>query len=151
MQIVSNVALISINETLLVQLISFLIFLFVINRLMFRPLRSTMAQREFYVQEMETEIEDAEKNYDRALAEIKERESEVRTAAFKLSREQEEAGSREAEEIFQSARREIAAMKQKTEIEITAQIAEARKAVRAESDTLAVAIMEKVLDRSLSS
>ena len=35
MQIVSNVALISINETLVVQLISFLIFLFVINRIMF--------------------------------------------------------------------------------------------------------------------
>ena len=40
MQIISNIALISINETLVVQLISFLIFLFIINRIMFRPLRT---------------------------------------------------------------------------------------------------------------
>jgi len=45
MQIVSNVALISINETMVVQLISFLIFLFVINRVMFRPLRESMHER----------------------------------------------------------------------------------------------------------
>ena len=45
MQIISNIALISINETLIVQLISFLIFLFVINRIMFRPLRKTVGPR----------------------------------------------------------------------------------------------------------
>ena len=37
MEIVSKIALITINETLVIQLVSFLIFLFVINRMMFRP------------------------------------------------------------------------------------------------------------------
>lgn len=151
MQIVSNIALISINETLLVQLVSFLIFLFVINRLMFRPLRSTMSQREFYMEEMETEIEEAERNYDRALAEIQEKEGEVREAAFTLSRECEDAGTREAEAIFDAARQEIAALRAKAESRVNAQIEEARKQVKAESETLAVHIMEKVLSRSLSS
>ena len=39
MQIVSVEALLSINETLIFQLLSFLIFLFIIKRMMFRPLR----------------------------------------------------------------------------------------------------------------
>ena len=52
MQIVSNVALISINETFLVQLISFLIFLFIINRVMIRPLRGVMREREEYVEKL---------------------------------------------------------------------------------------------------
>ena len=34
MEIVSNIALISINETLVVQLVSFLLFVFIINRVM---------------------------------------------------------------------------------------------------------------------
>ena len=46
MHIVSNIALISINETLIIQLVSFLIFLFLINRIMFRPLSHVMVERE---------------------------------------------------------------------------------------------------------
>ena len=45
MQIITNIALISINETLIVQLLSFLIFLFIINRVMIRPLRGVMSDR----------------------------------------------------------------------------------------------------------
>ncbi len=151
MQIVSNVALISINETLVVQLVSFLIFLFIINRIMFRPLRSTMAERAFYIEEMKSDIDGAAKNYEKSLVEIKEQETAVKQAAFKISKEHEDTGTQEAKKIFESARSEIAAEKQKTEAEVAAQIAEARKDIKAESETLAVTIMEKILDRRLAS
>ena len=151
MQIVTNVALISINETLVVQLISFLIFLFIINRIMFRPLQSTMADRERYISEMKSDIDGAERSYENALTEIKEQESAVKTAAFKLSRELEDAGTLEAGKIFESARAEINELKNKTEADIAVQVAEAGKSIQAESEMLAVNIMESVLDRRLSS
>ena len=53
MQIISNVALISINETVVVQLLSFLLFLYIMNRIMFRPLRNVMAQREDHLKQIQ--------------------------------------------------------------------------------------------------
>jgi len=151
MEIVSNVALISINETLFVQLISFLIFLFIINRIMFRPLRSTMAERDFYLEEMAADIDDAEKGYEKALLKIEARESEVRSAASVLSREREAAGTAEAGRIFESARAEIAELKNRATADVSAKLDEARKNVQTESDALAIAIIGKVLERRLAS
>ena len=46
MEIIKTNALITINETLWVQMIVFLIFMFLINRIMFRPVRRNVAERE---------------------------------------------------------------------------------------------------------
>ena len=151
MEIVSNVALISINETLVVQLVSFLIFLFIINRIMFRPLRNTMAERDFYLEEMAADIGDAEKGYENALLKIESQESDARTAALALSREREADGNAEAGRIFETARAEIAELKIQAEAEVAATLAEARESVQASSEALAIAIMEKVLERRLAS
>ena len=59
MEIIATTALISINETFFVQLVSFLIFLYVMNRIMFRPLISTMDQRKEYLVDVKTDIENA--------------------------------------------------------------------------------------------
>ena len=57
MHIISNIALITINETLFIQLISFLIFLFLINRIMFKPLQKTIQQREEHINGIASGIE----------------------------------------------------------------------------------------------
>ena len=60
MQIISNIALISINETVIVQIISFLIFLYIINRIMFKPLRGVMADRENHIKSIQQDIVSAD-------------------------------------------------------------------------------------------
>ena len=82
MQIISNVALISINETLIFQIISFLIFLFIINRIMFRPLRKVMTERETYIENIQKDIVDAEKRFENLKSQIQAQEKAVRNAAF---------------------------------------------------------------------
>jgi len=149
MQVVTNVALISINATVVVQLVSFLIFLFIINRIMFRPLQKTMAEREFYIDEMKSDIEDAGVGYAEVSAEIEAKEATVKLAAFKLSQEHEAAGSSTAKEIYEAAQVEIGQLKAKAEAEVEGQIREARKTIQKESEVLAVTIMEKILDRRL--
>ena len=151
MQIVSNVALISINETLLIQLISFLIFLFIIDRIMIRPLRETMDERESYIHQMKTEISDAEEKYAQAIRDIKKQEAAARIEATELSREHETAGSHEAGKIIESARTEIFEMKKAATLQVDHQLAEARIRIKAESEILATAIIENVLERRITS
>jgi len=151
MQIVSNIALISINETLFAQLISFLIFLFIINRIMFRPLKTTMTERDNFIQGLDQGIKDTENEVENILTDLRQREKVVKIEAYNISAKLEHEGSETAESIHLKAVSAIAELRHKTEKQVEAQLKEAQKRLEAESEYLAVHIMEKVLNRRLSS
>ena len=151
MQIVSNVALISINETLVVQLISFLIFLFIINRVMFRPLRRIMQEREHYMESVRLDIQEAQKKLEKTMQEARDEDAAVRKAGQQMMAEMETQGNAEAGKIIGMAREEIAEQGGKARQEIDARIADAKKTIVAEADKLSVSVMEKVLGRRLVS
>ena len=147
MEIISSIALISINETLIVQVIGFLIFLFLINRIMFRPLRNVMADREIYIERVKLDIDQARNKIDTMTSHIEEQEAEVKKEAFELKEQREEIGNRQAKEIFTAVRREIADTSAKVQKDIDSKIAEARQSLQNESEALAINIIEKILDR----
>jgi len=147
MEIISNIALISINETLIVQVIGFLIFLFIIDRIMFRPLRNVMADRDIYIERVKLDIDQARKKVDTMSSQIEEQEAEVRKEAFILKEEREQFGTQQAKEIFTAVRKEIADTSAKVQQDIDREIAKARKSLQIESEALADSIVEKILDR----
>lgn len=149
MQIISNIALISINETLIVQIISFLIFLYIINRIMFRPLRSVVAERENHIKSIQKDIVVAENKLVALTDQIREHESAVKREAFAQKAKLEEAGGRQADEIFVATRKELEAARDKAQKEVDAQVLEAKKYIKEESEALALSVMEKVLNRRL--
>ena len=151
MQIISNVALISINETLILQVISFLIFLFIINRIMFRPLRKVMNERETYIENVQKDIVEAEKQFEGLTNQTQAQEKAVRNEAFKQKDQLEASGGKQAAEIIAATREEINALRAEAQKEVDAQISAARKHVQKESEDLAKHIMETVLYRSLHS
>ena len=150
MQIVSNVALISINETFLVQLVSFLIFLFILNRIMIRPLRDVVQQRKDLVEDIQQEMTDAQAELEDSIRQIRRKEAAVLSTASDLRAKLEDDGNRQAQEIVAAAVSEIADLRRKAEFEVSAQISEARKSLQKESETVATRIMEKILDRRLA-
>jgi len=149
MQIISTVALISINETLIFQVISFLIFLFIINRILFRPLRRTMAEREVYIENIQKDIIDAQNQFEDLTDQIKEQEKAVRNEAFEQQVKLEESANRQAAEILASVREEINVSKEQARKNIDAQISSTRKDIQKEAENLAISIIETVLHRSL--
>jgi F-type H+-transporting ATPase subunit b len=149
MQIISTVALISINETLIFQVISFLIFLFIINRILFRPLRRTMAEREAYIENIQKDIIDAQNQFEDLTDQILEQEKALRNEAFEQQAKLEESGNRQAAEIVASVREEINVSKEQARKNIDAQISAAREDIQKEAENLATSIIETVLHRSL--
>ncbi len=151
MQIISNTALISINETMFIQLVSFLIFVFVINRVMFRPLKASMDERETYISGLDHDIHDTQKKMEEILKELKKKEKAARFDAHEIRMGLEDEGNRRAVELHDELMKNISDLRQKTETEVARQIAEARKHLEKESEVLAVTVMEKVLNRRLAS
>ena len=149
-QIVSNIALISINATLVVQLISFLIFLFLINGILIQPLRRTMAERAGYLDRMKLDILETEKEMTRLLKELAAREKRVRNEALRATMEMESEGQRHASEIITDVRKEMESLMSKTQQTVSEQLAAARQRLEHESESLALNIMEKLLDRRLT-
>ena len=150
MQIVSNIALISINETLIVQVISFLIFLFVMNRIMFQPLLKTREDRDQYLHRIAQDILQAKEDLEQHTAELEERRNTVRSEAFEINKEFETEGNRVATDIVDAAEKEVATIREDTTRKLDAQITEARKQVQKETEPLAIELMEKILDRRIS-
>jgi F-type H+-transporting ATPase subunit b len=150
MEIVGNIALISINETMVVQLVSFLLFVFIINRVMFRPLRSAIAERNRYMDRLKEEIADAGRQLDQIGQQVRRSEAKVREEAFEIHGTMKAEGERKAAEIFEAARIEIEQQKLEAGKKVSAQIDEARKGLEAESRMLAASIMEKVLERKVA-
>lgn len=150
MQIIENIALISINETLVVQLVSFLIFLFIINRIMIRPLRTTMEERENYIKKMQQEIVDSGQKLDDIMVQSIQEEREIRQSAHHMVAEIEESGNQEARLILEGVKSDIADQRREAQRDIENQLTEAMRTVEKDVRELSVGIMEKVLGRKVA-
>jgi len=108
-----------------------------------------MVERDNHIGQIQRDILDKENEFRNLTIQLKQHESAIKEEAFKLKKELEALGSQQAAEIFVSVRKEIEALKEKTQKEVDTQISEARKNIGKESKTLAVSIMERILDRRL--
>jgi len=151
MQIISNIALVSINETVIVQLISFLIFLYIINRVMFRPLRDTMLKRDQHVNRIQEDITHQENQLQTLKNKIRKRESSVRSEALQMKKKLEDSGNQAAAAILSTTQQEIEGLRKKSAQDVENKVSEARKSLEQESQGLVSDVMEKVLDRRPSS
>ena len=147
MEVISNIALISINETLVVQVIGFLLFLFLINRIMFRPLQNVIADRDMYIERVKLDINQAQKEIETMNSQIQEQEAEVKKEAFELKEQREKIANQQAKEIFSAVRQEIADTNASAQKDIDNKISVARQSLKKESEVLAINIIEKILDR----
>jgi F-type H+-transporting ATPase subunit b len=150
MEVISTIALISINATLAAQLISFLIFLFIINRLMFRPLQDVMGERERRVDDMQQEIVTAEADRKHILAILEEEEAKAKQDALMIQKNLEKDGTQKAEAAVKEATAEIERLRVETTQAVQQQILDVKQHLAEESEKLSRVIMEKTLDRSLS-
>ncbi len=150
MEIISNIALISINETLIVQMVSFLIFVFVMNMVMFRPLNRVMKKRNEYMESLKQDVTDSDQEVVRLLDQMEKHEASARHEAMVIKKELEKLGSSEAVGIYTDIRNEIFRLKTDNEKEVESQIENARENLWKETEYLAVSIMENVLNRRLA-
>lgn len=150
MEIIATNALISINATFIVQLVSFLIFLYLMNRIMFRPLLNTISKRNDYIDEVNEEIRTGSDHLDELMAELDlERSQVIKEAGLEVNTLETE-GDQHASMLIEDARQQIATLRQETEQQVNDQVQQARQALADEVDAITVTIMENILHRRLS-
>jgi F-type H+-transporting ATPase subunit b len=150
MEIQSTIALISINATLFVQLLSFLLFLFILNRIMVRPLNQVKVTRTDRLDQIRREITTAEEEVEHIFHGLAHEESKIKDEAFDRQHALQEDAKQQAKQIFDAVQSEIDKLKVQTTQKVQEQIQDAKQHLTQESIKLARVIIEKTLERRMN-
>jgi F-type H+-transporting ATPase subunit b len=149
MEIVTQSELVSINATLLVQAVSFLIFLFLIERVMFRPLWRTVQDRREYLRQLERDVKAQERRLVAMTEKLEKEAAALKAAAFRESEKLEASGKQEARSMLRQVRAEMFAQQKKDAAEIQHRVEGIQQQLAGEVEPLVANIIAKVLDRRL--
>ncbi|MCB2169307.1 MAG: ATP synthase F0 subunit B [Deltaproteobacteria bacterium] len=146
MEIIKTTALITINETLWVQMIGFLIFLFLIDRIMFRRVRRNIADREAHFDTLRQDILDLKEEMGGLLRQTEEEEQQLRAAARKIDEDLRQEGRREADTLISRALEEIHVLQQDAEQRLKASLATARQQIESSARELTASIIHHLMN-----
>ena len=150
MEIINATALISINETFFAQLISFLVFLFILNKVMIQPLSNTIAERKDHFEKVKDDIKKANADFEAINRDLDRQRKQVLKEADRVVKALEGEAEKISSEALNAARSQITALRQETEKKVAGQIKDAREQLAGEVEAVTTLIMEKVLHRSLN-
>lgn len=150
MEIIQTDALISINATLVVQLVSFLLFVAIMNRLMFRPLRDVVAKRKFRMRKLKEDVSAAEDQLAGIEADLAKQKRNLRSEAQSVNAALEEATERQIATLFEDTAQKTKVMREQAESRAAEQLRSAREQLQNEAQQLSTVIMQKILRRRLS-
>jgi len=139
--------LITINATLLLQILHFLVLLFILNRLLFRPILKVVKERDSYIEERQAGIEKVRLEVEELKARFVHMENDVRQSAAKESTKYREAGLSEAERLLAKSRERVASIKSEADEAVKEEIDEAKAELGDMASSLADEIMEKIVGR----
>jgi len=141
--------MISINATLLVQVILFLVTLFFLNRLMIRPIMRIVQKRTEVFQETRDQIlalETETENLRRRFSQLRE---DARKGAFSESDQLKRAGATQASEYMDQSRDEAASIRTEGEARAEAEKNKQRPLLKDQAALLAGEIVEKLIERRI--
>jgi len=140
---------ININFTLLIQLINFLVLLFLLNALLFKPVLAKMREREARIKQEREKTQDLEQ---KVLDEENRHQEELAKARLIAAQEKAtlvgEAKKKEAE-ILDKARGEASRIVDEMRTAIQGEIVEVKQRLREDMAPLARSMAEKLLGRAL--
>ncbi len=141
--------MISINATLIVQLVSFLVLLLILNRIFIRPVKRLMEERQAHARSQREQTDRLQDQAVQGESDYRHRRHEaLYTATEDLSRIRSEV-EEEALALLERTRNEAEALTRRLAREVEAQVDQARQELKAEIQVLARQMAERVLARSV--
>ena len=141
--------MITIDITVLIQIVNILILIVVMNAVLYRPVRTMLAKRKEKVDELGTAIETFKKNAELRKEEINRKLNEARRKAKEEIESAKAAAQVSTAESLAKIRQEALADKTTQLGEIQLQVAEARQQLSGQTDSFATDMAAKILGRSI--
>jgi len=135
--------------TLIIQMINFLILLFILNLILFRPIRNVIKKRNQIIQNFNSDIssltDEAQDSMERFEQKVLEAKKEGMAQVNKMKGE----GERAEADLISATNTEVQAKIEEARKKVASDIQAARTQLEAQVQAFSVAVTEKVLGRSI--
>jgi F-type H+-transporting ATPase subunit b len=137
------------DGSLIFVLVLFIIFVFVLNRILFKPIGRVLDERETLTEGARTEARAAIRRYQAQLAEYEARIRQARGESYRLLEQQRAAALEERRRLIEQAKGEANQKIEQAKAEIAQQAEIARAALEVEARQIADQISRTVLGRTV--
>ena len=135
------------DYTIFIQIIAFLVLIYILNVLLYKPILSIINRRKKQLEELENEIKLFNESVDKRAAEYEEKLKSAKTNASELKKEIIKEGAEQAKKMVDAVRNEIPLMTQEFQQKMEKEIQKARQVLDSQSRKLSLEIAQKVLGR----
>jgi F-type H+-transporting ATPase subunit b len=137
------------NGSLIVVLILFIIFVFVLNRLLFKPISRVLDEREALTVGATAEARAASRQYQARLADYEASIRQARAESYRQLEQRRAGALAERQRLIEEAKQQAAGQIDSARSEVARQAADARAALERESRQIAEQISRTVLGRAV--
>jgi len=141
---------ISIDWTIILQFVNFLVLMAVLNALLYRPLRKVLAQRKEKIDGSHQRAKDLEAQIEEKMTRYQEQLQAAKVKGSQERAEMRSAATAEEAKLIGAAREEAAQRLLVLKGKVAEEAAVAEKTLRAETEGIAGSIAAKVLGRALA-
>ena len=137
------------NFSLVIQIANFLVLLFLLNIILYKPIRKIMGQRREEMSTAEKTIADLLDRYSRLSEQLEQNITAARKDGFKEKEDRKNEGRDEESKMVQKAIDSVGEKISKTREDIARNMAELRQSLDKEVSLFSQELAEKVLGRSI--
>ncbi|MBP8696722.1 MAG: ATP synthase F0 subunit B [Syntrophobacterales bacterium] len=141
--------MVDIDSTLFIQLVLFLLLIWILNQVLYKPLLRIMDRRKEILDKAQEEVKNVQETIDRRVAEYEEKIRAAKMEAMGQKGDLAKEGAEAAKVITDKAKAEIAGMMGEFQAKLEKELAAAREILRNQSIRISFEIAEKVLGRSI--
>ena len=141
--------MISLDSTILIQAVNFLLLIAILNVLLYKPILSIIEQRRKRFDDSDEEIKRLNASVDQKAAEYEQKLQAAKQDALGVKSDILKEAADQAKAIIEQKREKIPAMMAEFQQRVNSEIGEARQVLSRQSQTISKEIAEKVLGRSI--
>ncbi|MBN2179457.1 MAG: ATP synthase F0 subunit B [Deltaproteobacteria bacterium] len=141
--------MIDLNYTMLIQMINFLVLIFILNLLLYKPITKIIDERNKKIEDSKREVESLDEKAELKIADYEEKMRQARQEAMNQRNEVKDEGEEAGKKIVEGARGEISTMIEGFKVTLASETEAARNVLRDQAKKIAVEISEKVLGRGV--
>jgi F-type H+-transporting ATPase subunit b len=141
--------MVSINATLVLQVIHLLVLIFILNRLMFRPILKLTTERDSFLEKSKMDMRNMESEVERLRKSFLSKEADARKSASRQGMDLKNAAMTEVEQLMEESSKSAVVIRAEAEQIAQRQVQATKPLLDGEAKILADEIVLRVIGRRL--
>lgn len=141
--------MVTLDYTILVQMANFILLIFILNALLYKPILNIIGKRKSQMDESDEEVKRVNQTVEQKLAEYEEKVRLAKLEAMEQRNAVVREGADLAKGIIDAVRNDIPGMMEQFNAKMGKEVDAARAILRSQSQKISLDIAEKVLGRSI--